>query len=149
MELIAVILKGDTSVQRFQDARTLLDWGFANYALYRIEPEAPLSPVPVRLGTADAVRPILAENGPLLLERSAAGGLRQRVTLEEGVDAPVTAGDRLGGLTVTTADGDLVAQIPLIAGEDVPRIAYPQVLVRLLRTALLAGTGSAGTGPAA
>ena len=139
MELIAVILKGDTSAHRFEDARALLDWGFAHYALYQIEPEDPLPPVPVRLGSLETVRPVLEENGPLLLERSIADGLRQRVTLEDEVDAPVSAGDRLGGLTVTTADGDLVAQIPLVAGEDVPRITYAQVLSRLLRTALLVG----------
>ena len=31
MELIAVILKGTTSAQRFEDAKTLLNHGFATY----------------------------------------------------------------------------------------------------------------------
>ena len=32
MKLIAVVMKGPTSQQRFDDAKALLDYGFANYA---------------------------------------------------------------------------------------------------------------------
>ena len=50
--------------------------------------------------------------------------------------APGAAGDRLGTLTVTAGE-EVVAEIPLLAGEDVPRITYVQMLLRLLRTAFL------------
>ena len=88
MELIAVIMRGETSNQRFADARTLLSYGFSNYTLRTAAPEEPLAPVPVRLGTAAEVQPIMGERGPLLLERSRIGELRQEVTLEEEVEAP-------------------------------------------------------------
>ena len=49
MELIAVVLGGETSQQRFEDAKTLLNYGFSAYALADVTPaEAPL--VPIRLG---------------------------------------------------------------------------------------------------
>ena len=51
MELIAVIMKGATSDQRFTDAKTLLTHGFSTYALHTITPDTPLPPVPVSLGT--------------------------------------------------------------------------------------------------
>ena len=47
MELIAVILKGKTSPERFADAQTLLNYGFASYALKTVIPDEPLPPVPV------------------------------------------------------------------------------------------------------
>lgn len=50
MELIAVILKGKTSAERFQDAQALLNYGFSAYTLKTVVPEAPLPPVPVQLG---------------------------------------------------------------------------------------------------
>ena len=54
MELIAVVLKSPTGQQRFEDAKTLLNYGFSTYGLVHAAPEEPLPPVPVTLGTRDA-----------------------------------------------------------------------------------------------
>ena len=134
MELISVILKAPTSQQRFDDARALLDHGFATYALHQVEPAEPLAPIPVHLGTADTVQPVLGEGSALLLEKSKAGELGQRVMLTEWVDAPVAAGQRLGTLSVTSGE-TVLAEIPLVAGESVERLTYSQLLVQLLKTA--------------
>ena len=100
MELIAVILKGKTSPERFADAQTLLNYGFASYALKTVIPDEPLPPVPVTLGTQATVQPVLGEENQLLLEKAKTGELSQSVTLESSVQAPVAVGDRLGTLTV-------------------------------------------------
>ena len=139
MELIAVIMKGATSAQRFEDAQTLLNYGFAGYSLVKIVPETPLAPVPVALGTQATVQPVLGDGGALLLERSRAAGLQQTVALAESVEAPVAPGDSLGTLTVTAGDGgEVVAEIPLLAGEEVPRVTFWQLFLRTLRMAFLA-----------
>ena len=124
MELIAVILKGKTSPERFADAQTLLNYGFASYALKTVIPDEPLPPVPVTLGTQATVQPVLGEENQLLLEKAKTGELSQSVTLESSVQAPVAVGDRLGTLTVTF-------------GEEVPRITFRQMLPRVLRIACL------------
>lgn len=136
MELIAVIMKDATSAQRFEDAKTLLSYGFSTYALKNVTPETPLAPVPVTLGTQATVQPVLGEGGSLLLEKSKAGDLQQSVTLAESVEAPVAKGDVLGTLSVTSG-GEVVTEIPLLAGEEVPRVTYGQMLLRLLQTAFL------------
>ena len=136
MELIAVILKGKTSPERFADAQTLLNYGFATYALKTVVPEGPLPPVPVRLGTQATVQPVLGEENQLLLEKAKTGELSQSVTLEPSVQAPVAVGDRLGTLTVTSG-GEVLAELPLLAGEEVPRITFRQMLPRVLRIARL------------
>ena len=138
MELIAVIMKDATSAQRFADAQTLLNYGFATYTLVNAAPETPLAPVPVSLGTQATVQPVLGEGSALLLEKARAGDLQQTVTLPETVEAPVSPGDPLGTLTVTSG-GEVVAEIPLVAGEEVPRITYGQMLLRMLKMAFLAG----------
>ena len=137
MELIAVVMKDPTSAQRFEDAKTLLSHGFSTYALKSVVPDAPLPPVPVRLGTQATVQPVLGEGNTLLLEKATAGALGQRMTLAESADAPVAAGSPLGTLTVTAGD-TVVAEIPLVAGETVPRVTYGQMLVRLLKLACMA-----------
>lgn len=136
MELIAVIMKDTTSAQRFEDAKTLLTYGFSTYALKKILPDAPLAPVPVELGTQATVQPVLGDGGTLLLEKAQAGDLQQAVTLVESVAAPVSKGDQLGTLTVTAGE-KVVAEIPLLAGEEIPRVTYGQMLLRLLRTGFL------------
>ena len=138
MELIAVIMKDATSAQRFEDAKTLLSYGFSTYALKQVTPEAALLPVPVKLGTQATVQPVLKENSALLLEKSQAGQLAQSVTLASQVDAPVSKGDLLGTLTVTSGE-DMIAELPLVAGEDVSRVTYGQMLRRVLQMAFLAG----------
>ena len=138
MELIAVVMKGATSAQRFEDAQSLLNYGFASYALRKIVPERALPPVPVELGVQATVQPVPGEGGTLLLEKAKAGNLTQSVTLAESAAAPVALGDRLGTLTVSSGE-EVVAEIPLLAGEAVPRVTYGQMLLRLLRTACMAG----------
>ena len=136
MELIAVIMKGSTSAQRFEDAQALLNYGFATYALASAAPQTPLAPVPVSLGTQATVQPVLGAGDQLLVEKAQAGSLTQTVELAESVEAPVAEGDPLGTMTVTCGE-ETIAQLPLVAGEAVPRITFGQMLLRMLRMALL------------
>ena len=137
MELIAVIMKAPTSSQRFEDAQSLLSYGFSTYALKTVTPDTPLPPVPVSLGTQATVQPVLEENSAhLLLEKSRAGDLQQTVQIVESLDAPVAVGDQLGTLTVTSGD-EIVAELPLLAGEEIPRVTFLQMLSRVLQMAFL------------
>lgn len=138
MELISVIMKAPTSAQRFDDAKTLLSYGFSTYALETIVPQEALPPIPVELGTQATVQPVLGEGTALLLEKAKAGQLSQSVELAESAAAPVARGDTLGTLTVTAGE-ETVAQIPIVAGEDVARVTFSQMFTRLLRLAFLGG----------
>ena len=71
MELIAVVMHCKSSVDRFESAKALLNYGFSNYALVTPEPEDGIPPVPVVLGTQEFVTPVPQSNAPLLLERRA------------------------------------------------------------------------------
>ena len=99
-------------------------------------PETPLAPVPVTLGTQATVQPVLGEGTSLLLEKAKAGDLQQTVTLAEAVPAPVEIGAQLGTLTVTSG-AETLAEIPILAGEEVPRVTYGQMLLRLWKLAFL------------
>lgn len=137
MELIAVIMKDITSAQRFEDAKTLLSYGFSTYALTTVVPETPLAPIPVTLGTQATVQPVLGDGATLLLEKDKTN-LQQTISLAESVDAPVSERDQLGTLTVS-CENEVIAEIPILAGETIPRITYVQMLLRLFKIAFLAG----------
>ena len=138
MELIAVIMKGPDKDTRNNDAKALLNYGFSTYTLVSAVPQEPPAPVPVVMGTADAVQPVAeTENAAVLVEKSKAGALTHTVTLEPQVTAPVTAGQKLGELTVLDGDTPLLT-VPLTAAEDVARRGWGQVFTQLLRMAVFA-----------
>ena len=138
MELIAVILKSPTSTQRFESAKVLLNYGFAAYGLTHVEPEEPLAPIPVELGTAAAVKPEIAGDQDLLLTRDKLGTLTVETELEPFLSAPVEKGKRVGTLTVRAGD-EVLAELPLAAAEAVERLSYGQILLRCLRMAFFGG----------
>lgn len=138
MELIAVIMKGQTADKRNTDAKTLLNYGFSTYALAEIAPQEPLAPVPVRLGAEDAVQPVLPTGSTLLVEKTKAGQLTQSVELPAEVEAPVAAGQALGTLTVRAGD-EVLLELPLQAEQAVEKLSWGGMLTRLLRCAFLAG----------
>jgi D-alanyl-D-alanine carboxypeptidase (penicillin-binding protein 5/6) len=138
MELIAVVLKSPTTAQRFEDAKSLLDYGFANYTLVDVYPDSPLAPVDVLLGTSSQVQPQLQRNCRLLVRKDEAGQLTTRLTIAENVEAPVEQNQILGQLQVYVGE-ELRDSIPLVAAQPVARLTAPDVFFRMLRSLFMAG----------
>lgn len=126
MELIAVVLGSPTSADRFETAKALLNYGFAGWTLVTAAPSEPLIPVPVSLGTAPSVQPVLAEECRLLLPKAQAGTVTTALTVADTLAAPVEQGQQIGTLTVLV-DGASRQTIPLLAQEAVPRLTLWQV----------------------
>lgn len=131
VEYVAVVLHCNSSADRFQSAKQLLDYGFANYTL--VQPEAGEIPaVPVTLGTVEEIVPVPGDLAPLLIEKSKKSGITTHVEVAESVTAPVEAGQRLGTLTVKS-NGEPLASISLVAPEEVPRLTWWQITKSLLQ----------------
>lgn len=131
MELIAVVLHCASSTDRFESAKALLNYGFSNYALVTPEP-GELPAVPVTLGTAAEISPVLADETPILIDKALAAGVETRVCVDESVTAPVEAGQTLGTLTITSG-GQTIAERDLIAPEPVGALRWGDVYLQMLR----------------
>lgn len=131
VEYIAVIMHGETSAKRFEDAKTLLSYGFANYTLADTAPSDILPPIPVNLGKAETVQPVALKCEKLLLPKSEAGSVSVKVELCEEIDAPVCTGDKLGSVTVTSDKG-VLCEYDLTAGCDVPRLTFWEIFIKCL-----------------
>ena len=129
MEYIAVIMRAGSINDRNNDAKALLNYAFANYALCSLRSEEALPRVPVELGKQESVD-VVCQGEEYALVPKSGGETEYDVKLLDKVHAPVAAGDRLGTLTVTL-NGEAVAQIPLCAGSDVPRIGFFGILSKL------------------
>ena len=131
LELIAVVMGCETSQKRFAACKSLLDYGFAGFAL--VEPELPEhSTVPVKLGVRDTVNAVPGTDGKMLIDKGQKASVTTELTLEETVTAPVSQGQRLGTMTVKAGD-QILAQIPMLAEETVEKLTFWQMYGRLLR----------------
>ena len=131
MRLIAVVLGSDASQTRFDEARSMLEYGFASIQLFTpiSEGDSLDMTVPVRLGGRDGVSVVSGGTGTLLLRRGEQSGISLEAALLERVTAPVHRGDVLGEIRVRRGD-EILMTIPAVAGEDV---ALPGMLSSLLR----------------
>ena len=137
MELIAVVMKAPTTAQRFADAQTLLDYGFANYSLVSVYPDSPLAPIPVLLGTTAQVQPQLQRECRLLVHKAQADQVTTSLTLAEDVEAPVDQGQTLGELKVYVGE-ELRDTVPIVSAQQVERLTVPGIFSQMLRQLLMA-----------
>ncbi len=134
MTLIAVSMGSATSKERFASCRALLDYGFANYALYQPDISADsLPPIAVEQGQKSTV-PVTTDSygGSVLVSKSSAGKIEQDVVLEETLTAPVTAGQEVGMITYRIGD-QTVAEQKIVATEDVPEVDFGFIFSGLFR----------------
>ena len=135
MELIAVIMKGETADKRNEDAKTLLNYGFSTYQLTDITPAEPLPALPVTLGQEDAVSLTLPPEGTTVLRRKGEAAPETALDIPDAVTAPVAQGQQVGELTVTFPGGD-TARLPVLAAEEVARRTWGQLFADVARRGL-------------
>ena len=132
MELIAAVMHCESSTDRFESAKGLMDYGFATYTLVDPILDTELSPVTVELGVEETVTPVPQAAEKVLLEKAQASSVTREVQLSPTVSAPVEAGQTLGSITLK--DGDTVlGEIPLVAQQAVARLTWGQLFTKMLR----------------
>lgn len=130
-EYIAVVMHGATTDERFESAKTLLNYAFANYTVCSLRSPDALPPVPVSLGETDSVQPVYVGEEGMLIEKTALGDLRYEARLPETMDAPVYEGDIIGEMIIYSGESELV-RVELAASNDVARLTVGKLFGRLL-----------------
>ncbi len=136
--LIAVVMGADTSDHRFAAARSLLDWGFANFMKAALTPPENILPVPVTGGVETQVEVTCLPPEGILIEKGKKEAITQDVILPESVAAPVEEGQELGTIAVCV-DGERVAEYPILAASGVERMSFGKALGILGRTLIAMG----------
>ncbi len=131
VEYIAVVLHCASSADRFESAKTLLSYAFGAYTLVTPAPAQVLPAIPVKLGKCGYVQPVPGEGGKLLVRKTDAGSVETAVELDETLQAPVEAGQRVGTMTVTL-NGQVLREVPLVAGDSVERLTWWDVAREML-----------------
>ncbi len=125
MQLIAVVLGASTSDIRFSAAKSMLDFGFANFAVTIPEPPQ-LEPVAVTRGVENSVN-LVVEEISLLTEKGNKGKIESKAFINEALNAPVATGDE-AGYVAYYLDGAEVARARVTAASSVNEVSYLSLL---------------------
>lgn len=132
MQLIAVVLGSPTSNDRFSDAKALLDYGFANYALwYGPTKQESLGRIKVRKGEKEIVD-VGSESGMYALLKKGMKGTEEILTeIADCVEAPVSKGQVLGKVRCVSG-GEIISECNLVALEDVGKIGLGALYKKMI-----------------
>ncbi len=137
LSLIAVILGSPSGKERFEAARTLLDYGFANYEAGIIPslPNAPLE-LPVR-GAKQGVVQLDYTDLPLriLLKKGEGKNLRSELVLPESVDAPLAQDQALGTVNLYAGEEKL-GSWPVKCALQVDKLDFAAAFELILKQAV-------------
>ncbi|MCD8146481.1 MAG: D-alanyl-D-alanine carboxypeptidase [Clostridiales bacterium] len=124
-------LDGSRDRLQFSESVRLYEWGFENFSQVTLVEEGSVqAAVPVEDGNdADSVELLAADSLTTYLPNDVdAADLTYETELPDSIQAPVTAGETVGTLTVSL-DGVTYGTIDLLAAEDVERL--PPILTHL------------------
>jgi D-alanyl-D-alanine carboxypeptidase (penicillin-binding protein 5/6) len=119
--LVSVVMGTASREARAAESQKLLNWGFQAWdALRLFEAGKPVATVPVWKGSAKEAR--LGSPQAIVVTVPKGEGDRLKTTVErtDPLVAPLTAGQRVGTLKVSTTGGTTVAEVPLTVLEPVP-----------------------------
>lgn len=134
LQLIAVIMGSPTRDVRNEEAKKLLDFGFANYSYVEIDGKA-LEPLPV-YGGYDTICPISYGSFHTVIEKGRADKIETIIDLPEALSAPISEGDIVGRI-IYKLDNEELGSTQITSSSNVPKITYFEVLMRMIKKFLV------------
>ena len=134
LHLIAVVLGAENSTDRFEGAKALLNYGFANYETVTPNFDSSLiTDVNVIKGIEQSVTPQVEKVLPMTLETGTGAKIQPKINLALSVEAPVEKGQVLGTLDFEI-DGNVIASYNIVSPVEIRKINFGDMLIRLLRS---------------
>ncbi len=133
MQLIAVIMGADTRDVRNAEARALLDYGFANYALYE-KNECELESVRIKGGVSDTVGSV-SEGFACVVKRADLKRVEEFYEIPESLSAPIEANSKIGKITFKIGE-DTVGECGIYAKNEVKKIGFGELFAKIIKNIL-------------
>lgn len=131
VKLIAVIMACPNYKDRFTEAATLLNYGYATCKLFKDQTPLALSPVPVQDGVAEQVQ---TEYGAPFYYLSTSGedfsAIEREIIWEEGLVAPIEKGQQVGRLEYRL-NGNVLGSTPILAKESLEKAGFLDYMKRI------------------
>ncbi len=129
LSFIAVIMGSSTRDSRNELAKSLFDFGFANYTFYR-DPQATMADVRITGGVKQTLRSY-HESFEMTLEKNKASKIETRIDLPEKLAAPIEKGQKIGTVTYLS-HGEEIGVADILAEESIEKLSFSSFFPRLL-----------------
>ncbi|MDR1532386.1 MAG: D-alanyl-D-alanine carboxypeptidase [Clostridiales bacterium] len=133
MQLISVVLGAPESMVRFDEAKKMFDYGFANYALTLGEPaNTPKGSVKIYKGDVLQTDVMIKNQVYCLVQKGKNQALESKVEMAGYISAPAEKGAKAGEI-VYYYEGNEVGRSDLITVESVKRASLKNMLDRVVK----------------
>ena len=132
--LIAVVLGAPSGAERFDAAKEMLNYGFANYRLYPIAQRGAKvrGELPIIGGESDRLSLELGGYLTLIIQKGDEQNVLLTPSLPDAVEAPVEQGAEIGSVRVEIG-GKTIATLPILAAESVHGKGLQTAIRRMIR----------------
>ena len=130
MHLIAVIMGAETRDKRNEAARTLLDFGFANYGLLELGGEL-VESCDVKGGLSESV-PLYSTKFSTVIEKSKQNDVEKIYEIPEELTAPIKKGDVVGKI-IYRSDGLQIGFSEVYVDTDVEKATVSDLFLEILK----------------
>ncbi len=131
IDLIAVVMGSPTNKSRFQDAMTLLNYGYSVSALYEDANEEKLPIIPVKGGVQDELAIVYKEPFRYLdIAGSNLSSIEKTISLPPEIQAPIKRGDAVGE-AVYKLDGQRIGSVSILADVTIEKAEYKDYLIKV------------------
>ena len=133
IDLIAVVMGSPSNKTRFQDAMSLLNYGYSVSALYEDANTEQLPSIPVKGGVTDEAA--LVYKGPfryLDIAGSDLGSIEKTISLPAEITAPIARGDAVGE-AVYKLNGQRIGSVSILSDVTIDKAGYKDYLMKVWR----------------
>ena len=121
LKLIAVVMKGENTQKRFDDAKTLLDYGFANYSSKQLCKRGDiLTKISIEKAKKKEAEIIIGEDKYALVGKGSGNEILTETIMQEKISAPLEYNDKVGEIVYKLNDEE-IARVSLITNEKIDR----------------------------
>ena len=130
--LVAVTLGGETSPERFKDATSLLNFGFANYESVKLcSKDDKIGTINLDKADEQKINLVAKDDLSVLVKKGGNKDFTRKVKLNKNPILPIKKGTSLGYIEVYQGK-TLVGKVDLVNTKDIQKASYLQMLQRVI-----------------
>jgi len=131
LSLIAVVMKGETSSKRFEEARKLLDFGFTNYEYKELGKANDVVGIAnIEKGIEGVVEAVLSSDAGVVMKKAKNNSISQNIEIFNNISAPINKGQKVGELTFLL-DNEIIAKVDLVSNKDVDKYSLGTMMKKV------------------
>lgn len=131
LSLIAVIMKGETSKIRFNEATKILNYGFSNYEYKELaKANEKVGVCTINKGIKNIADAICEKDFGVTMKKSNSNNIDQNIEIYNNIFAPIKKGQKIGEITYST-NGQTLGNVSLISTEDIDKYGLTAMISKI------------------